>query len=363
MGVFYGAMKRTISVLAALAIGCVLALAGFAVASLTTAQTVAPHLSFVIATGSTGGTYFPIGQAIAAIISHPPGVARCDMSGVCGPAGLVASARTSSGAVANVLDVSDGRADAALAQSDVIAQALAGKGMFLKYGPQSHVRAIADLFPEDVHVVAAAAAHITQIADLRGKRVALGAPELGTVDTARAVLAAYRIAPWRIKASYDPPEIAAQRLDRGELDAFFFVGGAPVMLIRGLVARGKAVLVPIDGAGRKRLIASRPGLSEGTIAADDYPGSHGATETVSVRAVWIVNDAVPAGVVYGVTRALFNPANRELLDSAHPSARFIRLESATKNLPAPLHQGAVRFYRETGTPLGTAVATSLPRRG
>ncbi len=363
MGVFYAAMKRRISALAALAIGCALALTGFAVATLTTAQTMAPRLPFVIATGSTGGTYFPVGQAIAAIISHPPGVARCDVSGVCGPVGLVASARTSAGAVANVLDVNDGRADAALAQSDVIAEAVAGKGVFLKNGPLSHIRAIAGLFPEDVHVVAAAAAHIAAMDDLKGKRVAIGAPDSGTGETARAILAAYRIGLWRITPSYDPAEIAAQRLDRGEIDAFFFVGGAPVTLIQGLIARGKAVLVPVDGAGRARLIASQPGLSEGAIAAEDYPGTHRVTETVSVRAVWIVNDAASASVVYGVTRALFNPANRELLDDAHPSARFIRLDEATKNLPAPLHPGAIRFYRETGTPYGAAVTPRPLRRG
>lgn len=356
-------MKRRFSLSAALAAGCLAILAGLAAVSLGTAQTVAPRLSFVIATGSTGGTYFPIGQAIADIISHPPGVARCDTGGVCGPDGLVASARTSPGAVANVLDVNDGRADAALAQSDVIAEAIMGKGAFLKSGPQRHIRAIASLFPEDVHVVAASGAHIATIADLRGKRVALGAPESGTLETARAVLAAYRIPVWRIKASYDPAEIAAQRLDRGEVDAFFFVGGAPVVLVQGLIGRSKAALVPIDGEGRERLMQAESGLSEDVIPADDYPGSRGPTETVSVRAVWIVNDSEPMGVVYGVTRALFNSANRELLDDAHPSARLIRLDGATKNLPAPLHPGAVRFYRETGTPLGTLATARAAGRG
>jgi uncharacterized protein len=352
MVVFYSAMTRRIAVLVASVAGSALALAALAVVTLGTAQTVAPRLSFVIATGSTGGTYFPIGEAIAEIISHPPGIARCDVNGVCGPAGLVASTRTSPGAVANVLDVNDGRADAALAQSDVIAEAAAGKGAFLKSGPQSHVRVIADLFPEDVHVLVATSAHIDGISGLRGKRVALGAPESGTVDTAKAVLAAYRIPLDRIKASYDPAEIAARRLERGEIDAFFFVGGAPVMLVQSLVASGKAVLVPIDGKARERLMDSHPGLSEDTISAWDYPANHSSTETVSVRAVWIVNDAASAGVVYGVTRALFNPANRGLLDESHPSAKLIRLDSATKNLSAPLHPGALRFYREMGTPAG-----------
>lgn len=354
MHVFYWVMQRRVATLILGAAAGFLALAVFAVATLGSAQSAAERISFVLATGSTGGTYFPIGQAIAGIISHPPGVARCDTPDVCGPAGLVASARTSPGAVANVRDVNAGRVDGGLAQSDVVAQAVAGKGDFRKDGPQRHVRMIADLFPEEVHLVAATGAHIGRIADLRGKRVALGADESGTATTARAILAAYRLPEWHLKAIHDPPEIAAQRLERGEIDAFFFVGGAPVELVDSLVRTGKAVLVPIDGAGRKRLIGEESGLTAATIPASAYPTQSRATETVSVHAVWIVGDAEPAGLVYAITKALFNPANRALLDSAHPIARLIRLDTATQSLPAPLHPGALRYYRETNTPVAVS---------
>jgi hypothetical protein len=324
---------------------CVAALAMIASVGLVTAQSQTQRMSFVVATGPGGGTYFPVGQALADIISHPPGVARCDVPGVCGPSGLIASARTSDGAFANVLDVNAHRVDAALVQSDVVADAVAGKGAFRKLGAQSHIRIIADLFPEEVHVVAARNAHIATIQDLKGKRVSIGAEDSGTIETARALLAAYRIPEWRIAESNDPPDVAAQRLLKGEIDAFVFVGGAPVVLVESLVARGQAVLVPIDGAGRKRLLAQMPNFSPAVIAADAYPGS-GAVQTVSERALWIVNDSEPADLVYGVTRALFNPANRETLDDSHPSAKLIRLQTAISTLPAPLHPGAARFYRE-----------------
>jgi TRAP transporter TAXI family solute receptor len=340
-------MKRRLATLSALAGAIALVLAGFAAVSLGSAQTAPGRVSFELATGSTGGTYFPIGQAIAGIVSHPPGIARCDTAGVCGPAGLVASVRTSAGSVANVFDVDAGRADGALAQSDIVAEAIAGKGDFRKAGARKHVRLIANLFLEEVHVVAARDAHIDSIAALKGKRVALGAADSGTASTARAILAAYRIPEWRLKISDDAPEIAARRLERGEIDAFFFVGGAPVELVRSLIAAGKATLVPIDGKGRKQLLAEEPGLTAETIPAADY-GTAAPTETVGVHAVLIVNDAVPGDVVYGMTKALFNPANRALLDAAHPSARQIRLDSAAGILPAPLHPGAARFYREMG---------------
>jgi len=347
-GVFYRAMKRQFATVAGALLASLVTLAGFAVANIDMAQTAIPHVAFVFATGSTGGTYFPVGQAIAGIVSHPPGVARCDAPGACGPAGLIASVRSSEGSVANIRDVNAGRADGGLAQSDIVADAVAGKGEFRRDGPERHVRLLADLFPEQVHLIASSRAHIARVSDLRGKRVVLGAKASGSASTAHEILAAYRIGEHQLRASYAPPEVAAQRLQKGEIDAVFFVGGAPIEFVKSLLSSGKAVLVPIDGAGRKRLVAEDKGLSAETIPADDYPGLKKPLETIAVHAVLIVNDNASADLIYGMTRALFDPANRSLLDDAHPSARYIRLETATKDRPAPLHPGAARFYRERG---------------
>jgi len=307
----------------------------------------AQRIFFVIATGPTGGTYFPIGQAMAGIISHPHGVDRCDMAGVCGPQGMIASVRTSAGSVQNVTDVNSGRVDSGLAQSDVVREAIRGTGPFRKTGALKHLAVIAALFPEDVHVVASKKSGITSIAQLKGKRVSLGDEDSGTSLTARAVLAAWRIPEWRVKALHMASDDAAGALDTGKIDAFFFVGGAPVGLVADLLHRGRAVLVPIDGAGRARLLKDDPSLSAGVIPASTYAGI-GAVQTVSTRALWVVNDAASDTIVYGVARALFNPSNRGRLDQSHPAAKFIRLDTATANLPAPLHPGAARFFRETG---------------
>lgn len=327
----------------------VLALTLTGVLSLGSGPSWAQRIFFIIATGPSSGTYFPIGQEIAGLVSHPPGLHRCDMAGVCGPPGLIASARTSAGAIANVLDVNSGRVTSGLAQSDVVAEAVAGKGAFARLGPQSHISVIANLFPEDVHLIAARRAHIASVAALRGKRVSLGDANSGTIVTARAVLAAYRVSTRRISVREMPSDTAADALQKGKLDAFFFVGGTPVALVRDLIAHGQAVLVPIDGTGRDRLLRRVPSLAAATIAAQTYPGMN-AVETVSVRALWIVNKDEPDHLVYGITKALFNPANRVLLDSAHPSAKQIRLDniSVSLRLPAPLHPGAARFYREAG---------------
>jgi len=340
-------MERRIAGWSLAGVGSVLALALIFAVGFGGEPSWAQRTFFIIATGPTSGTYFPVGEAIAGLVSHPPGLHRCAAAGVCGPEGLIASAQTSEGTIANVMDVNAHRVNSGLAQADVVAEAVAGKGAFAKRGKQSHIAVIAALFPEDLHLIAAKSAKIKTVNGLRGKRVSLGDPNSGTLVTARAVLAAYRIPARRIKVQELPSDMAADALEKGKIDAFFFMGGAPVGLVRDLIAGGHAELVPIDGDGRKRLVAHEPSLTADAIAAGTYAGQ-GAVPTVSVRALWIVNDSEPAGLVYGITKALFNPVNRELLDQSHPVARLIRLDTAATGLPAPLHPGAVRFYRETG---------------
>jgi TRAP transporter TAXI family solute receptor len=310
------------------------------------AQTVPSRISFQILTGSTGGSYFPLGQLIAGLISHPPGVDRCAAAGTCGPAGLVISARTSDGAVANVLAVNAGQADSGFAQQDVIAAAVAGTDPFRKAGKQANIRILAQLFSEDVHLLVAAKSTIKTVADLRGKRVSLGADSSGTSVTARAILSAYGIPVRRIKASHNASDVDAQLLQKGEIDAFFFVGGEPVTLVDDLLARGVARLVPIDGAGRARLLKSEPMLGADVIRAGTYRNT-GAVATVSVPAYWIVNASVPENVVYGIAKALFSAGNRAALRD-NPLSTTIRISDTTAKLPAPLHPGAAHYFHDAG---------------
>lgn len=299
------------------------------------------RVSFQIATGSTEGVYFPVGQAMAGLISHPLGVGRCDTATVCGPAGLILSARTSEGTTDNLRSVDRGVVDSGFADGDAIAAAVKGVGAFRR--PVRHLRVIAALFLEEAHLVVAAKSNIQSVADLRGKRVLMG-PANGTgLARARAILSAYRVRAREIVSS-DP---ADQMLKDDKVDAYFAVAGVPLESIKTLLAQRVARLVPIDGEGRDRLIQTVPQLSAATIAAGAYPGT-GAVETVSTRAYWVTRDSAPDPLIYGMVRALFNPANREALTASHPSAREIGLDSAPVNPPAPLHPGAARFYREKG---------------
>jgi hypothetical protein len=299
------------------------------------------RISFQIATGTTEGVYFPVGQALAGLVSHPPGVGRCDTATVCGPAGVVLSARTSLGGADNIRTVDSGLVDSGFADGDAIAAAAAGQSPFRRKA--THLRVIAALFPEEAHLVVDAKSGIHSVEDLRGKRVMLGQANTSSVVRGRAILAAYRVRAREVQSD----ELPAALLREGKIDAYFSVAGVPLDSIRDLIARHQARLVPLDGEGRDRLTAAVPQFFPALIPAGSYPGT-GAVETVATRAWWFTRDSQADPLIYGLTRALFNPANHAGLAASHPAGRDIGLDSAAQNPPAPIHPGAARFYREAG---------------
>jgi TRAP transporter TAXI family solute receptor len=206
---------------------------------------------------------------------------------------------------------------------------------------------IAALYPETLHLVAAPSAKIETVSDLRGKRVALGVKDSADFVRARAVLAAYGLSERRVNPVYERPERAATMLEQGKLDAFFVSGGAPMPLVTALTGAHKAVLVPLTGKGRDRLLKNAPGLEADVIPAGLYPGM-AAVPAVRGQVLWMVRDTAQPDLVYALTRALFDPGNRPLLDQVGRDGRAIRLDRAQGALPAPLHDGAARFYREAG---------------
>jgi TRAP transporter TAXI family solute receptor len=327
--------------------GTVAAVAFLASAAIAQNIEAPQRVAFQISTGSTTGSYFPVGQLLADLLSHPPGVGRCQAADVCGPAGLIVSTRASEGSIANVTAVKSGNVSSGIAQTDVVALAVAGKGAFAKAGPSKQLRVIANLYGEDVHLLAAKNANIKSVSDLRGKRVSLSSEGSGTITTARAILAAFRLSERSITPNYDSSEKATELLQSGKLDAMFYVGGTPVNLIQQLLDEGVATLVPITGDGRTRLLRAQPHLYAHAIPQGAYTGA-GEIETVAVDALWITDASQPDNLIYGVVKSLFNPANRAALNNERVGAHFIELASAAKGATAPLHPGAARFYMEMG---------------
>ena len=146
---------------------------------------------FRIATGSSAGTYFPIGSIIAGAISSPPGSRACAQGGSCGVAGMIAVAQTTHGSVQNIELIAKRQVESGFSQADVAYWAFYGEAMFANKGRHPELRALANLYPELVHIVVRADSDINAIAGLAGRRISLGAEGSGTRMDASAILAAY----------------------------------------------------------------------------------------------------------------------------------------------------------------------------
>ena len=303
---------------------------------------------FRIGTGGTAGTYYPIGGLLANAISNPPGSRPCDQGGSCGVPGLVASAVSSNGSVANVNAIAGGTLESGFAQSDVANWAHSGTGIWEGKPAVDSLRAIANLYPESIHLVARADAGIASVADLKGKKVSLDEPGSGTLVDARIILEGYGMTESDVQAEFLKPNQAADRMRDGQMDAFFFVGGFPAGAIAELASGVKITLVPIEGDAAAAIRTKYPFFAEDMIPAGTYDGVAADTKTLAVGAQWITSAAQPDDLIYEITKALWNDNTRKLLDSGHAKGKSIRPETALAGVGIPLHPGAEKFYREAG---------------
>jgi hypothetical protein len=288
---------------------------------------------FRIGTGGTAGTYYPVGGMIANAISSDR---------------ISASAVASNGSVANVNAIAGGQAESGFAQADVATWAYTGTGVYEGKGRVEELRAIANLYPESVHLVVRKGLGVKTPADLKGKRVSLDEPGSGTLINARTILAAYGVTEKDIKPEYLKPNQAGEKLKDGSVDAFFFTGGYPAGAIAELAATGAGIeLVPIAGPEADKLRESAKFFAPDEIPAGTYKDI-GAVKTLAVGAQWVTSAKIDADLVYEVTKATWSDKTRAVLDAGHAKGKVIRKETALQGLGIPLHPGAERFYREAG---------------
>ena len=302
---------------------------------------------FRIGTGGVAGTYYPIGGLIADIISSPPGARPCDKGGSCGVPGLVAIAQSPNCSVANVNAIKSGELESGFVQSDVAYWAYTGTGIFEDQGKVENLRAIANLYPESIHIVAREGAEIESVRDLAGKRVSLDEPGSGTLVDARIILEAFGLSEDDLQAQYIKPSPAVSMTGDAQLDAFFIVAGYPVASVVELASGVGADLVPIDGPEVDALLERYQFFARDVIPAGTYDRID-ETPTISVGAQWVVGAEVDEELVYGITKALWHDNARMLLDDGHAKGRSITLETALHGVGIPLHPGAERYYREVG---------------
>jgi len=293
---------------------------------------------FRIGTGGTSGTYYPIGGLIANAISA---------TGENGVEGLVATAVSSNGSVANINAIQSGASESGFSQSDVAYWAHSGTGLYEGKPKVEDLRLVATLYPETLHIVARADAGIKSVADLKGKRVSIDEPGSGTIVDARLVLAAYGLSEKDISPEYLKPGPSGEKMRDGALDAFFFVGGFPAGAITELAASTAITLVPVSGPEAEKLIADNQFFAVNTVPAETYKGV-GEMQTISVAAQWVTSAKQPDDLVYNITKALWSDGTRKALDAGHAKGKQITLQNAVTSAGIPFHPGAEKFYKEAG---------------
>lgn len=305
---------------------------------------------FRIATGDTAGTYYPVGALIANVISNPPGSRPCEKGGSCGVPGLVATAQSSDGSVANVEAVANGLVESGFCQSDVVFWAYNGEGIFEGVEPRRDLRLIGSLYPEVVQIVVHHDAGITSIADMKGKRVSLDVEGSGTLVDARIILGSYGLDEDDFEAIHVPHGTSITMLREGELDAFLVIAGYPTNSVFDLIQEDLATLIPIPIDNALSLLTEHPFFSLSVVPQGTYADLP-LISTLAIGTQWIVTPNVADELIYGITQALWNDNSRTLLDSGHPAARQLKLENALQGAAIPLHPGARLSYEEAGLDL------------
>ena len=300
-----------------------------------------------LGTGSTSGTYFPVGGLIAAALSNPPGSRACELGGSCGVPGLIVVAQSTNGSVDNVTAIESGAIESGFSQADIAYWAYTGTEQFSGQPPMLKLRAIANLYPEAMHLVVDRNDGVFSPEGLAGMKVSLDREGSGTRVGGLLVLNAFGLGEADIEDVAMPPGAAADALAADELDAFFLIAGTPAEAVLQLAGTKAISLLPISGEPAETLAERYPYFSPDFIPSGTYPNV-GGVETLSVGAQWLVSADVDEQQVYELTRALWHESTRRLLDSGHPKGKLIKLETALQGVAVPLHPGAERYYREVG---------------
>src|SRR4051794_5641715 len=271
---------------------------------------------FRIGTGGTGGTYYPVGGLIANAISTPT---------------LNASAVATNGAVANVNGIVGGSMESGFSQADVNYWAYTGTGLYEGKPKVEELRAIANLYPESVHIIVRKGLGAKSVADLKGKRVSIDEPGSGSLVNARAILAAYGLGERDIKPEYLKQQQSAEKLKDGSLDAFFQTTGYPQGTLVELATTSGIDILPLAGAEAAKLREQYRFFAEDEIPAGTYKDVP-AVKTLAVGAQWTTSAKIDADLVYEVTKALWSDKTRAALDGGHAKGKVIRKETALAGL-------------------------------
>jgi hypothetical protein len=320
-------MKKLTTIAAALAL----------VGSLGAAPAHAQQQFVTIGTGGVTGVYYAAGGAICRLINKD----RAQH-------GLRCSVESTGGSVYNVNTIKAGELDFGVAQSDVQYNAIKGLAQFADGGPVEELRAVFSLHPEPLTVLARKEAGVSKMEDFKGKRFNIGNPGSGQRATMEMLMPALGMSKddFSLASELKPDEHGAALCDN-KIDGFAYVVGHPAANIQDPTTTCGARLVNVIGPGVDKLVAELPYFAKVTIPGGLYANNPDPAETFGVVASFVTSAKVSADTVYTLVKAVFD--NFEDFKKLHPAFANLEPEHMVKDgLSAPLHEGAVKYYKEKG---------------
>jgi len=321
-------MKRK-SLLAALSLGFVMAFSSAAISADTTFVT--------IGTGGVTGVYYPTGGAIARLVNKGK---KEHM--------IRASVESTGGSTYNLNAIASGELDMGVAQSDWQYHAWNGTSKFKEKGPNKDLRAVFSVHPEPFTVVARADSGIKNFKDLKGKRVNIGNPGSGQRGTMEVVMEkmGWTKDDFKLASELKSAEQSKALCDN-KIDAIVFTVGHPSGSIKEATTSCDSVIVNVEGPEIDALIKENDYYRPATIPAGMYRGNDQDAKTFGVGATFVTSAKVPEKVIYVVVKSVFE--NFDDFKKLHPAFGVLKKEEMVKDgLSAPLHDGAVKYYKEAG---------------
>jgi len=291
-----------------------------------------------IGTGGVTGVYYPTGGAISRMVNNN-----------FKEYGIKASVESTAGSVYNINSVLGGDLDFGIAQSDRQYQAVKGLSEWAELGPQEKLRSVFSIHPEAITLIASDKSGIYTISDLVGAIVNLGNPGSGQLQNSRDVIGAFGVSEDMLKSKYVKAVEAPGLVQNERMDAFFYTVGHPNENIKEATSGSiKVHIVPIEGAPIDSLLEALPYYDKAIIPHAYYELSTNITDipTIGVKATLVTSADVSDDVVYAFTKEVFE--NFDEFKTLHPAYGTLTKEGMLKGLSAPIHPGALKYYKEAG---------------
>jgi TRAP transporter TAXI family solute receptor len=313
------------------------ALAGIAALTLAATPMAARAQDFInVLTGGTSGVYYPLGVALSKIYGEKIQNVR-------------PTVQATKASVENLQLLQQGKGEIAFTLGDSLDAAWKGDEEAGFKSPLKKLRGITAIYPNYVQIVASKDSGIKTLADLKGKRLSVGAPKSGTELNARAILAAAGMTYKDLgKIEYLPFAESVELMKNRQLDATLQSAGLGVASLRDLATSVEITVVEVPAAVVDK---AGPPFVKVSIPANTYTGQTAAVPAAAVVNYLVTHEGMKEETVYQMTKAVFE--NLPDLAAAHAAARSIKLESALEGMPVPLHPGAARYFKEKGLKVGS----------